>query len=99
PPDPLPLSLHDALPIYGAAELARSRGADCLDMLRPVPERPLLGREVRDRRGDAVISVLGHNRAAAPRGGECEPPRDLVRLAPGVDRKSTRQNSSHVSIS
>src|SRR5207249_10350617 len=92
PTDPSTLSLHDALPISGA---------------RQDREQRHLGK------GDRRIAVVGHQDVLAGHGqlvpaAGARPVHDaeprLLRLAgrflDGVtDRKSTRLNSSHVSIS
>ena len=46
-----------------------------------------LGRERRRRRGDAVVGVLGHERAVVARHLGREPPGEVVRLAAGVDEQ------------
>src|SRR5205085_11366264 len=96
PPETSPLSLHDALPIYGG----RARPA----ALRPHARAPHDRRLARARRGD-------HGRRGPPSGGARDPrpadrrrPRrgDAAEGAPeqlARDRKSTRLNSSHSQIS
>src|SRR3712207_7401184 len=81
------LSLHDALPIYGAARDVRLRG--------PPAGLPGLRRgSARDRAAARAPAQPAHARAAGARpGGARQPGRDAR------DRKSTRLNSSHANIS
>src|SRR5438067_3562067 len=67
-----PLSLHDALPIYGAQQFT---GRDIDDVYSDYFRR------VREMAASGLVDCLAHL--------------DLVK----IDRKSTRLNSSHVSIS
>src|SRR5699024_11246113 len=83
------LSLHDALPI---CRVHRLLGGDPRDP-RP-PARVLVGARPADR--DHAAGPLG--RDALPRPDHLRA-RLPGRTTPGQDRKSTRLNSSHVSIS
>src|SRR6266508_7049693 len=78
------LSLHDALPISFA------RGAPSPDLI-PAVELGECARAVALRDGPAIF-------AYGP-GGGYGPLREWVAERHGVDRKSTRLNSSHVAIS
>src|SRR5436305_8202588 len=81
-PGTYPLSLHDALPIFGRARLVDQRTGD------------LAARRHRCRVGIPAGAVaLDEQQAAAA----LIPHVDLAWL--GIDRKSTRLNSSHVRIS
>src|SRR5207249_10383947 len=86
PPTPIsPLSLHDALPIcFIPRGHHRARICD------------RLGRQAAHAGADGTNA-----RPGPPRNGIwCSRHRDIAYLSPGVlDRKSTRLNSSHVSIS
>src|SRR5690606_41839599 len=93
-----PLSLHDALPISAAADLARLDVQESLVALDPHPDRGVLLPAV--HRADVVEIALRHRqhgvRGLAPAfAGHQELALDLQ----GQDRKSTRLNSSHVKIS
>src|SRR5207249_10729573 len=98
PPPPSPLSLHDALPIY-----PDQLGREHLLLVEPPTafvieptDRELLVEQgrVHERRVD-VQEQMGVQRVV-PRAGD-----RIDAVDPGVDldRKSTRLNSSHVSIS
>src|SRR5689334_24651030 len=81
-------SLHDALPIFGAVgtDAARRRRE------RRRVDREIVGREIMA----AVTDIFGHveqDWAGTPRG------RHREGTARQLDRKSTRLNSSHSSIS
>src|SRR5207249_11749204 len=99
PPHTNTLSLHDALPIlircrkhHHASSRQAQKGPQALHFLRRRPRR----------RGQNIVSILEEERV----GGLHAP---LLRAGKGVaahedgvvreDRKSTRLNSSHVSIS
>src|SRR5207245_9983283 len=92
------LSLHDALPIY--SDLAQ----DLLDFLLRVLDLDAerlekVGAPALRARG--AVAVLGHPHAAR-RDHDRGDRRDVERSQPvasGADRKSTRLNSSHGSIS
>src|SRR5690606_41495125 len=87
-----PLSLHDALPIYGVVAVAIDRDlgrAVAVPMEEPEgvgERRPLGRREERAPPVERALEARGEGRAI----------RDVHRL---LDRKSTRLNSSHVKIS
>src|SRR5207249_10482220 len=91
------LSLHDALPICGRGRgtVQNVAGAGkvpvIIEIITEPQSRGVLRRRVdpvAEREGDG--GVLGHGRRAGKRRG---------RGAVAEDRKSTRLNSSHVSIS
>src|SRR5690606_40501384 len=85
-PDVFPLSLHDALPIYGLSPLAAR--ADPTDAgLAAACHRPARGR-AGTRLAASAPGHPGSQRSCQALGSTC--PRD---------RKSTRLNSSHVKIS
>src|SRR5690242_21567697 len=77
------LSLHDALPICGESACGEPCFDQCADGVVVGPEGGGRG----DRRGDSLRLV----------GGYCAGQRRVSRRH--LDRKSTRLNSSHVSIS
>src|SRR5690606_41938885 len=100
-----PLSLHDALPIFGIVRVVRAEQADRLARLNLGPD---LGD---DRLHAALVALvrtidveelqpgpLGRRLVAIglTHGILVE---QIFRIAIGVDRKSTRLNSSHVKIS
>src|SRR5205085_9442826 len=90
------LSLHDALPIYGADRLPR---------VHVLAHADADAREVRVHRAHAVAVGDRHDDSPAP--AKLARPGDLSRRCCGdrrphrarVDRKSTRLNSSHSQIS
>src|SRR5205814_6119271 len=90
------LSLHDALPIFGAAR--HDRGIR-RKLRAAAPEL------VQQLRFDLVLHASGARRlhGAAMRGGGDAPGaahgRELVLVLDQADRKSTRLNSSHLGIS
>src|SRR5690242_20833764 len=92
PADTYPLSLHDALPISEALALARDRGGDEVQGVD-------LGVGVRQRGAGLTALVDDHVHVGGVLGV------DAAALAPHLDgglhldRKSTRLNSSHMSIS
>src|SRR5699024_12443012 len=95
-PLPRPLSLHDALPICIGAPLAIN-AAFCFHTSYDPASRlydPALG-------GGALFDVgvyaLGFALDMAGRAPDAV--NGMLHLCPGGDRKSTRLNSSHVSIS
>src|SRR5207249_10070613 len=95
PPALSPLSLHDALPIYARERQleprARARSSDAEAHGR---RRAVAGRELTRRvDDDAARAGVGGERVGVPPGRQVQPD---VRAR---DRKSTRLNSSHVSIS
>src|SRR5699024_11862740 len=93
PPSPTLRSLHGALPIFLLRDLGKPHGT-C------ARSRPLLGRLGRRLRCGARGLLLQRVPCAAPR-ALAHPARRLIpaRAAHIQDRKSTRLNSSHVSIS
>src|SRR5690606_41759766 len=82
-----PLSLHDALPIYGAAARARGRSR------RAAAAR----RRARSPGGRPQRPGSTRGRAAHAHDGARSPSTPCSHAA--ADRKSTRLNSSHVKIS
>src|SRR5207249_11224757 len=94
-PDIYTLSLHDALPIYRRRARAHRAPGRLLREPEAVPERGLLFRD--HLRSDAdsrrhVSRAVRHRANAGVAGA-------VAGDAPRQDRKSTRLNSSHVSIS
>src|SRR5207248_7967738 len=90
-----PLSLHDALPISGHhGAPGRTRPAP-----RPADAGAGVARGLRAPGGAASARIGGGSRRDPPRGRQSVTPRPAtVRIAAG-DRKSTRLNSSHRTIS
>src|SRR5205814_5427095 len=95
---PPPLSLHDALPIYGVARRPRNlRDDHALAPQQRVHETRLADvRAAEDRDADRVVGQLG----GPTRAVRLEVDEDLVEQVAGAvavqDRKSTRLNSSHL---
>src|SRR5699024_11925954 len=99
PPLTHPLSLHDALPIYLSAEtcptavlpscqrLIAIPRSDCCDLCFTAYDAPM----TRDSQSNSIAGEAANHRD----GGEA----NTRRRCPIRDRKSTRLNSSHVSIS
>src|SRR5699024_11454919 len=99
PPSPAStytLSLHDALPIFSAQ--TRSAPVDRRQYRQSLPRGGVHGRERADRLGaDPVRADL---RGEPPRPVDHQPSRRILwSQLMNTDRKSTRLNSSHVSIS
>src|SRR5439155_24274161 len=92
PPALYTLSLHDALPIYGAASL---QSAHSFDLESAVA--------LNARAADDRFAAVGKADERFALAVVVRRPDDERRLLPGytarVDRKSTRLNSSHVAIS
>src|SRR5699024_12485029 len=88
PTEPYPLSLHDALPILRRV-LRALRHADRDRPGGPLASQRLLAEAIRHRTNLTVSGASGPLVAAL----------DDVRALADLDRKSTRLNSSHVSIS
>src|SRR5207249_8248406 len=99
PPQIYPLSLHDALPIYGVQQPANESQALLLRQFaawrgeEPSPKRPRrpLIAAAEQRPAHPSLVVLGMREG---QGHEDNKP-----FVWQLDRKSTRLNSSHVSIS
>src|SRR5207249_11027985 len=85
PPRSYPLSLHDALPI---SEVPAPR--------QPPGPRTASERRIALRRQLNALVAAHHHRTGLPHG---KIHAELRRRCGGPDRKSTRLNSSHVSIS
>src|SRR5699024_11818575 len=91
PPDPYSLSLHDALPIsiiLSTHDVGGARAGD--DPENSVLDKHLLTHEIPNLAvlgGAGFASVAGYN------------PTETIEAYAWLDRKSTRLNSSHVSIS
>src|SRR2546430_16159826 len=86
-PEIYPLPLHDALPICGAA--GADRAASTTHILDDVLLAQILGELLRDQPADGVVLAAG-----CERNDHAHRPRRV-----GLDRKSTRLNSSHSQIS
>src|SRR5207249_5043196 len=98
PPPPTalyPLSLHDALPIYSAAAWAVGALALLLSLFGPVVNLPQAVLDVSPFQHPPKIP--GQEFVATPLVWLLAVA--VVALVAGLDRKSTRLNSSHVSIS
>src|SRR5207249_11011239 len=93
PPPPSPLSLHDALPIFARIRVdgAPPRHGACVTVER------------REERGFVDVRTQPSEAVAHDSGGRAAPVVTIdslpVRFLGRADRKSTRLNSSHVSIS
>src|SRR5207249_11882484 len=93
-PSPLALStlsLHDALPICVGRVV-------CIDALEST-NGDEAGRQEPEVRPDNVAYVIYTSGSTGRPKGVCIEHRNIVNYVRGVDRKSTRLNSSHVSIS
>src|SRR5207249_10293770 len=92
-----PLSLHDALPIC-AFETRLAGQAAGVEAEAEAARRA--GRTLGGRGGAHRVHGAGGGRAPGRGGAACPGARGVSSRAPGSrDRKSTRLNSSHVSIS
>src|SRR5699024_11884156 len=90
PPALYPLSLHDALPIFAVPDLPRTRSGKIM--------RRLLAQLVhaeRDRRRGVTPEPLGDVTSLQ----NPDAVDTVIAVLAALDRKSTRLNSSHVSIS
>src|SRR5207249_11932760 len=95
PPEPSTLSLHDALPILvGKAREARSRASAAEHALGTMSHEIRSPLSAIIRYSEALRTDHMSNLTAAQRAGIAQINADAVE-----DRKSTRLNSSHVSIS
>src|SRR5207253_10655157 len=95
PPPPIyPLSLHDALPISRTtiAKTGRERVRERDHKLAFADAATIAAVQLVDR-PDTIVQETEHGEIAARVGGVD------VGIAPLLDRKSTRLNSSHVAIS
>src|SRR5207248_10456718 len=94
---PYTLSLHDALPISRGERYIITGGEEPL--VGTAQRRFVLDEQHPARRTGGRAEGGGSHRSA----NICDPPRPSTvrsaRAAPGVDRKSTRLNSSHRTIS
>src|SRR5690606_41720875 len=83
-----PLSLHDALPIYGDTWVAASEGLTSLHV-----------RSLRTYRDTILAATEGGGLFRSANGGISWTPANTGLTNLNTDRKSTRLNSSHVKIS
>src|SRR5207249_11577283 len=95
PPATYPLSLHDALPISAVTHPQNQLTVDLKDFLQHETLSRLLIRIV----GNITGTAAGIGAATGRDNPEALFVNLTARHSPALDRKSTRLNSSHVSIS
>src|SRR5207247_9773065 len=98
PPNTYPLPLHDALPIFGARDVAHDRDLVERRIARIVVAERQPVSDPRRPQDEAIVDACGVT-IRRPHGRRLLLSEFIIRAKAGADRKSTRLNSSHEWIS